>query len=112
MTMAQEMRAGAAPAIADPAPLGLAGFALTTLLLSAHNAGWAPDFIWVGTALFYGGLAPFFAGMWGFLPCHGSPAPRPPHPAGLSVSLAPPFPLGGLAEGPPRRPREPPRAVL
>src|SRR3989441_6714858 len=64
MTMAQEMRAGAAQAIADPAPLGLAGFALTTLLLSAHNAGWAPDFIWVGTALFYGGVPPFFAGLW------------------------------------------------
>src|SRR5216684_1627455 len=64
--MAQEMRAGAAPAIADPAPLGLAGFALTTLLLSAHNAGWAPDFIWVGAALFYGGLAQFLAGMWSF----------------------------------------------
>src|SRR5713226_4822358 len=66
MTMTQEMRAGAAPAIADPAPLGLAGFALTTLLLSAHNAGWAPDFIWVGAALFYGGLAQFLAGMWSF----------------------------------------------
>ncbi len=64
--MAQEMRAAAAPAIADPAPLGLAGFALTTLLLSAHNAGWAPDFIWVGTAIFYGGLAQFVAGMWSF----------------------------------------------
>src|SRR2546427_10630438 len=62
MTMAQEMRAGAAPAIADPAPLGLAGFALTTLLLSAHNAGWAPDFIWVGTALFYGGRPPLLVG--------------------------------------------------
>jgi uncharacterized protein len=64
--MAQEMRAGAAPAIADPAPLGLAGFALTTLLLSAHNTGWAPDLIWLGPALFYGGLAQFMAGMWSF----------------------------------------------
>lgn len=64
--MAQEMRAAAAQAIADPAPLGLAGFALTTLLLSAHNAGWAPDFIWFGAALFYGGLAQFLAGMWSF----------------------------------------------
>jgi uncharacterized protein len=64
--MAQEMRAGAMPAIADPAPLGLAGFALTTLLLSAHNTGWAPDLIWLGPALFYGGLAQFLAGMWSF----------------------------------------------
>jgi GPR1/FUN34/yaaH family len=29
-------------AIADPAPLGLGAFALTTFILSAHNAGWAP----------------------------------------------------------------------
>jgi succinate-acetate transporter protein len=64
--MAQDMRAAAQQAIADPAPLGLAGFALTTLLLSAHNAGWAPNFIWVGTAIFYGGLAQFLAGMWSF----------------------------------------------
>ena len=28
------------PGIADPAPLGLAAFALTTFLLSAANAGW------------------------------------------------------------------------
>ncbi len=39
---------------------------MTTLLLSAHNAGWAPNFIWVGTAIFYGGLAQFLAGMWSF----------------------------------------------
>ena len=51
---------------ADPAPLGLAGFALTTFLLSGHNASWIPDLIWVGPALFYGGLAQFCAGMWEF----------------------------------------------
>ncbi|MHB8296694.1 MAG: GPR1/FUN34/YaaH family transporter, partial [Acidimicrobiales bacterium] len=38
------------PAIADPGPLGLAGFALTTFVLSAHNAGWAPDIVWIGLA--------------------------------------------------------------
>jgi len=53
-------------AIADPAPLGLGAFALTTFILSAHNAGWAPDLIWIGPALFYGGLAQFLAGMWEF----------------------------------------------
>jgi len=53
-------------AVADPAPLGLGAFALTTFVLSAHNAGWAPDIIWVGLALFYGGLAQFMAGMWEF----------------------------------------------
>jgi uncharacterized protein len=52
--------------VADPAPLGLAGFALTTFVLSVHNANWAPDLIWVGLALFYGGLAQFMAGMMEF----------------------------------------------
>jgi succinate-acetate transporter protein len=57
-------------AVADPAPLGLAAFALTTFLLSAANAGWAPhggdDIAWIGPAFFYGGLAQFAAGMWEF----------------------------------------------
>src|SRR5438552_14384361 len=51
---------------ADPAPLGLAGFALTTFLLSGHNASFISDSIWIGPALFYGGLAQFCAGMWEF----------------------------------------------
>ena len=51
---------------ADPAALGLAGFALTTFLLSGHNASFIPDLIWVGFAMFYGGLAQFCAGMWEF----------------------------------------------
>lgn len=51
---------------ADPAPLGLAGFALTTFLLSGHNASWIPDLIWVAPAIFYGGLAQLLAGMWEF----------------------------------------------
>ena len=51
---------------ADPAPLGLAAFALTTFLLSGHNASFIPDAIWVGPALFYGGLAQLLAGMWEF----------------------------------------------
>ena len=55
--------------IADPAPLGLAGFALTTLLLSAKNAGWmshATGSAWLGYAFAYGGLGQFAAGMWEF----------------------------------------------
>ncbi|MES1248327.1 MAG: acetate uptake transporter [Actinomycetota bacterium] len=51
---------------ADPAPLGLAAFALTTFLLSGHNASFIPDLIWVGPALFYGGLCQLLAGMWEF----------------------------------------------
>jgi uncharacterized protein len=52
--------------VADPAALGLAGFALTTFLLSGHTASWIPDLIWVGPAIFYGGLAQLLAGMWEF----------------------------------------------
>ena len=59
-------RAVVVPAIANPAALGLGGFALTTFVLSTHNAGWAPDLTWVGLAFFYGGLAQFAAGMWEF----------------------------------------------
>jgi succinate-acetate transporter protein len=51
---------------ADPAPLGLAAFALTTFVLSGHNATFIPDLIWVGLALFYGGIVQFAAGMWEF----------------------------------------------
>jgi succinate-acetate transporter protein len=57
------------PGIADPAPLGLAAFALTTFLLSAANAGWmnsATGNAWLGYAFAYGGLAQFMAGMWEF----------------------------------------------
>lgn len=55
--------------IADPAPLGLAAFALTTFLLSLFNAGLlnsAGEPVVFSLALFYGGLAQFAAGMWEF----------------------------------------------
>jgi len=55
--------------IADPAPLGLAAFALTTFLLSAANAKWmnaATGSAWLGYALAYGGLCQLLAGMWEF----------------------------------------------
>jgi succinate-acetate transporter protein len=51
---------------ADPAPLGLAAFALTTFMLSGHNANFIPDIFWVGLALFYGGTIQLLAGMWEF----------------------------------------------
>jgi succinate-acetate transporter protein len=55
------------PPIADPAPLGLAAFALTTFLLSAKNAGWTDGGnAWLGFAFAYGGLAQLLAGMWEF----------------------------------------------
>src|SRR5665811_1506491 len=55
--------------LADPGPLGLAGFALTTFMLSTFNAGLLPksaEVAILGVALFYGGLAQLFAGMWEF----------------------------------------------
>lgn len=56
-------------AIADPAPLGLAGFALTTFLLSAKNADWmshASGLAFLGYAFAYGGIIQLLAGMWEF----------------------------------------------
>jgi hypothetical protein len=64
-----EAAAPLAPAIADPAPLGLAAFALTTFLLSAVNAGLAKTSTgndWWGYAIAYGGLGQLLAGMWEF----------------------------------------------
>ena len=56
-----------APATANPAPLGLCAFALTTFVLSAANAKlFVGAEIVVGLALFYGGLAQLLAGMWEF----------------------------------------------
>src|SRR3989440_6572539 len=67
MAVVEETRATpVAPPVADPAPLGLAAFALTTFMLSGHNANFIPDLMWVGLALFYGGLTQLLAGMWEF----------------------------------------------
>jgi len=54
---------------ADPAPLGLAGFALTTFVLSmfnAHLVSSAGEPVVLGLALAYGGVAQLLAGMWEF----------------------------------------------
>ncbi|BFI74843.1 acetate uptake transporter [Sulfurisphaera ohwakuensis] len=50
---------------ANPAPLGLSGFALTTLVLSVFNAGLLSQgsSVVVGLAAFYGGLAQLLAGV-------------------------------------------------
>ena len=56
--------------IADPGPLGLAGFAGTTFFLSVVNTnmlGAAAQTVVLGLALFYGGLAQLLAGMWEFV---------------------------------------------
>jgi succinate-acetate transporter protein len=54
---------------ADPGPLGLAGFAATTMLLSLINANLiSPKGVGVvlGVAIAYGGVAQLLAGMWEF----------------------------------------------
>jgi succinate-acetate transporter protein len=68
MAVVEETRAAppAALPVADPAPLGLAAFALTTFMLSGHNANFIPDIFWVGLALFYGGVVQLLAGQWEF----------------------------------------------
>ncbi len=49
---------------ANPAPLGLLGFGLTTILLNLHNAGFFPiNAMIIGMGLFYGGLAQIVAGL-------------------------------------------------
>jgi succinate-acetate transporter protein len=62
-----QVREGWAPA--DPAPLGLAAFALTTFVLSMFNADLvskAGEPVVLGLALGYGGIAQILAGMWEF----------------------------------------------
>jgi succinate-acetate transporter protein len=66
MAVVEERPAAPALAVADPAPLGLAAFALTTFMLSGNNANFIPGVFWVGLALFYGGTAQLLAGMWEF----------------------------------------------
>ena len=55
--------------VADPGPLGLAGFALTTFVLSMFNADLVSktgEPVVLGLALAYGGIAQLLAGMWEF----------------------------------------------
>ena len=68
---AAERAEAAAPAVANPAPLGLSAFALTTFVLSSSNAGFLLPAgggaeIVVGLALFYGGLVQLIAGVQEF----------------------------------------------
>ncbi|MCQ4107367.1 acetate uptake transporter, partial [Erwinia persicina] len=47
--------------LANPAPLGLMGFGMTTVLLNLHNIGFFPmDGIILATGIFYGGIAQVF----------------------------------------------------
>lgn len=53
--------------LANPAPLGLMGFGMTTVLLNIHNAGFFPvsDMI-LAMGIFYGGIAQVIAGIMEF----------------------------------------------
>ena len=54
---------------ADPAPLGLAGFAMTTFVLSMFNSNLVNGKgvpVVLGLALAYGGIVQLLAGMWEF----------------------------------------------
>ncbi|SYZ73040.1 conserved hypothetical protein; putative inner membrane protein associated with acetate transport [Candidatus Zixiibacteriota bacterium] len=49
---------------ANPAPLGLLGFGMTTVLLNIHNAGFFElNTMILGMGIFYGGMAQIFAGI-------------------------------------------------
>lgn len=49
---------------ANPAPLGLMGFGMTTVLLNIHNAGFYPmNAMILSMGIFYGGLAQVIAGI-------------------------------------------------
>jgi len=69
---AEEGAQAVAPAVANPAPLGLSAFALTTFVLSCSNAGFifpavgAGGTVVVGLALFYGGIVQIIAGIQEF----------------------------------------------
>src|SRR4030066_1630784 len=53
--------------LANPAPLGLVGFGLTTGLLNLHNAGFYPiDTMILAMGLAYGGLAQVIVGVMEF----------------------------------------------
>ncbi|HSY14477.1 MAG TPA: acetate uptake transporter [Jatrophihabitantaceae bacterium] len=55
--------------IADPGPLGLGAFAMTTFFLSVTNTNMVPASVSVGVlslAFFYGGITQMLAGMWEF----------------------------------------------
>jgi len=53
--------------LANPAPLGLFGFGMTTVLLNLHNAGLFPlDTMILAMGIFYGGMAQIIAGILEF----------------------------------------------
>jgi succinate-acetate transporter protein len=68
MTALNNPEAAPGARFADPGPLGLAAFALTTFVLSFANAGLigGAGVAVLGLALFYGGIGQVIAGIWEF----------------------------------------------
>jgi succinate-acetate transporter protein len=63
---AQETKAAAASALANPAPLGLMGFGMTTVLLNLLNSGLIASSslgMILAMGIFYGGIAQIIAGV-------------------------------------------------
>ena len=64
MSKENETLVKAKETLANPAPLGLLGFGMTTVLLNLHNAGlYSMDSMILGMGIFYGGLAQIIAGI-------------------------------------------------
>ena len=62
-----QLERGATNTLANPAPLGLMGFGMTTVLLNLHNSGLFPiDTMILAMGIFYGGLAQIIAGVFEF----------------------------------------------
>jgi len=52
------------PALGNPAPLGLLGFGMTTILLNIHNAGFYPlNTMILAMGIFFGGICQIIAGI-------------------------------------------------
>lgn len=53
--------------LANPAPLGLLGFGMTTILLNIHNMGFFPiSAVIISMGIFFGGIAQILAGIFSY----------------------------------------------
>ena len=63
----KEQKMSSSETLSNPAPLGLMGFGMTTVLLNFHNAGFFPlDTMILAMGMFYGGIAQIIAGIMEF----------------------------------------------
>lgn len=67
LLMSTKTTQSTSPAIANPAPLGLLGFGMTTCLLNIHNAGFIPlSIVIIAMGFALGGAAQIIAGIMEF----------------------------------------------